>query len=71
MDPRRAGPEAALLVLESYGPNFTCYIRVFSTIQYAPVHRTKKALMAPRRTRARASTVRAAGVPLRVPAVNR
>ena len=38
-------------VLESYGPNFTCYIRVFSTIQYAPVHRTKKALMAPRRVR--------------------
>ena len=36
-----------VLVLESYGPNFTCYIRVFSTIQYAPVHRTKKALMAP------------------------
>ena len=40
-----------VLVLESYGPNFTCFIRVFSTIQYAPVHRTKKALMAPRRGR--------------------
>ena len=52
---REATAYSTVLVLESYGPNFTCYIRVFSTIQYAPVHRTKKALMAPRRGRARAA----------------
>ena len=34
---RYSSATVRVLVLESYGPNFTCYIRVFSTIQYAPV----------------------------------